>query len=60
MGDIVRDAPAFHAEGVVSTALDAVDRDATTNRMSNMPTMPYEALSGPTLALPRSAGKAAA
>jgi hypothetical protein len=27
MGEIVRDAPAFHANGVVPTALDAVGRN---------------------------------
>jgi len=60
MGDIVRDAPAFRAQGVVSTALDAVSRDATTSRMSNMPTIPYETVSGAALAPPRRAAQAGA
>jgi hypothetical protein len=60
MGDIVRDVPAFHAQGVVSTALDAVRQDATTNRMSIMPTIPYETLFDTSFARPRCAPKAVA
>jgi len=56
MGDIVTCAEANSTEcnsrvrilcqEIVSIALDAVRQEATTNRMSNMPTMPHQTLSG--------------
>ena len=50
---------AFYVKRLFSIALDAVRQEATTNRKSNMPTIPYQTLSG-TFAPRRSVVNAAA